>query len=234
MLFLKLFEGGENALRGEYWITPNGTYHVGDDTTHENVVIGNVIAKICNAIGEDPEEFGEDGTVFRCWLNDVYFPDTYGWDEEDPYERLHADLLKQRVFANQSEVEAAMQTFSGQQNDAREFAIIWWEWSRVDGCNVEMKDLSPQRLKKVGDALADIAFEELDADLEEINKIPIRISTYRATGGGRREATIGELIDGEHGASNTQFSDIASSGKDAVKRLDRKIADPYYKGKFGD
>ena len=227
-------------VRDEYWITPEGTLHANGDNSdynHEGHVIEHVINLISDHFGLEWDG-GPDGVAFRTMLNDEVFPERYGDDEEDPYQRMRDELVAGGVFRSQQEAEAATSTFGGNDDDARAFAINYWGWIRVAGPNIEVPDMSERTLKAAGEALADIVFEESDCDdMEAINAIPIRVSTYsgrRALGSGRREATIGELIAGESGAGNTELADIAKSGGDAVRKMDTALQNPYYKGRLGD
>ena len=227
-------------VRDEYWITPEGTLHANGDNSdynHEGHVIEHVINLISDHFSLEWDG-GPDGVAFRTMLNDEVFPERYGDDEEDPYQRMRDELVAGGVFRSQQEAEAATNTFGGNDDDARAFAINYWGWIRVAGPNIEVPDMSERTLKTAGEALADIVFEESDCDdMEAINAIPIRVSTYsgrRALGSGRREATIGELIAGESGAGNTELADIAKSGGDAVRKMDTALQNPYYKGRLGD
>lgn len=228
------------SVRDEYWITPEGTLHANGDNSdynHEGHVIEHVINLISDHFGLEWDG-GPDGVAFRTMLNDEVFPERYGDDEEDPYQRMRDELVAGGVFRSQQEAEAATNTFGGNDDDARAFAINYWGWIRVAGPNIEVPDMSERTLKAAGEALADIVYEESGCDdMDAINAIPIRVSTYsgrRALGSGRREATIGELIAGESGAGNTELADIAKSGGDAVRKMDTALQNPYYKGRLGD
>jgi len=227
------------AIRSEYWITPEGLLNADDDgdMNHEGHVVEAVINNICHFLGNE-WDMGPDGAAFRQMLNDEVFVERYGEDEEDPYGRLRAELVAARVFRSEAEAEAALQTFSGQETDARVFAINYWKWIRVAGANIEVPDFDPRTLRRAGEGLADILFEESGVDdMEVINAVVVRVSTYsgrRALGSGRREATVGELIAGDAGGGNTELDDIAKSGGDAVRKMDAATASPFYRGKLGD
>ena len=223
------------SIREEYWITPDGLLYASDggDTNHEGHVVEAIIHIICDFLDLNWDG-GPDATAFRCWLNDEVYVERYGDDEEDPRARLSKELLDARVFGSEAEADSAFMAIGGNESDARQHAIHYWGWIRVAGPNAEVRDMTPSVLKQAGEGLWDILSEETDADEEEIRSSVVRISTYRGRGRDRREATIGELVDGEVGAGNTEFEDIAKSGGAAVRAMDAAVQNPYYKGKLGD
>lgn len=235
MKMKKLVNESEEPRMDEYWFLPDGStlYANGDygDKTHEDHVIEAIITKILPLFGYD-EEWEGGATDFRIYLNDNIFPEMYGDDEDDPYERLKADLLKHNTFRNQKEIDAAFSTFSGHGDDAREFAIEYWNWIRVAGFNAEVRSLNEETFKRIGEGMLDLLFEDGFEDLKQLNQISVKVSTYKASGNNTRKITIGELVDGEKGAGNSQL-EVPNAGKDSINRLDKSIANPYYKH-FGD
>lgn len=223
------------SIREEYWITPDGLLYASDggDTNHEGHVVEAIIREITGFLGLD-WDMGPDATAFRCWLNDEIYVERYGEEEEDPRARLIQELVADRVFKTEQEADSAFMAIGGNESDARLHAIRYWGWIRVAGPNAEVRDMAPSVLKQAGEGLWDILSEESDADDDEIRSSVVRISTYGGRGRERREATIGELIDGEVGAGNTELEDIAKSGGAAVRAMDAAAQNPYYRGKLGD
>jgi hypothetical protein len=215
---------------GEYWITDTGGLIPADGDygdSHEDVVIGIVITKILDAIGHGDLEFS-DRVSFRCWLNDEYFPDAYGWDEEDPYGRLAKELSK----SIKNPVEELKAITGHPEDDARLVAINLWGWIRLAGFNAELPSLSERNLKRLGEGILDALFEEgEEGDEDEMMKISVRVSTYSGKNSQNRSMTIGELIDNSGGTSGANFAQSASG---ALRKADVAMQPAFYGARLGD
>jgi len=214
---------------GEYWITNDGNIpadgNFGD--SHEDVVINTVIRKILDAIGYENEEFS-DRIQFRMWLNDVYFPDVYGWEEEDPYGRL-VQRLKGTFSGDPGE---ELTVINGTDEDARIIAINKWNWIRLAGFSAEVKDFSERTLKRLAEGVLDIVYEEgFDGDEDDLMGIEINVSTYTGKNSQNRSMSIRELLSGEGGESGLEYS---RSSKEELRKMDIASQPKYYGTRLGD
>ena len=215
----------------EYWITDkgkpiiaNGEYGEG----HEDVVINFVISKILSVIGYDDESFN-DRIEFRTWLGDVYFPDKYGWEEEDPYGKLAKEMSKVSKYPIE---ELSVISGGSAEDDARIVAVNLWKWIRVAGPNAEVPDFSEATLKRLGEGLLDILVDEEGYEFsEEMYGIRINVSTYKGSNNQNRTMTIGELLSGEGGESGSEYSRTSS---DISRRMDIATQPKYYGSRLGD
>jgi len=215
---------------GEYWITDKGSLIAADGEygdSHEDVVIGVVIRRVLDAIGHGNLEFS-DRISFREWLNDVYFPESYGWDEEDPYGRLAKEFAK----STKHPAEELRVITGDPEDDARLVAINLWGWIRLAGFSAELPDLSETNLKRLGEGIIDALFEEgFDGDEESLMGHEVRVSTYSGKSGQNRTMTIGNLLSGSGGHSGANFS---QSSSDTLRRADVAMQPAYYGSKLGD
>jgi hypothetical protein len=217
---------------GEYWLTDRGSLIPADGEygdSHEDVVINFVINRVLDSINRSDLEFS-DRTEFRCWLNDEYFPEAYGWDEEEPYEKLAATFSK--ISKNPVQELSVLMGRGDGDDDARIVAIDLWGWIRIAGFSAELNNLSGNNLKRLGEGLVDALFEEgYEGDEKELMDIQVRVSTYSGSGNQNRSMTIGELLDDGRGASGANLSQSAS---DALRRADIAIQPAYYGSRLGD
>jgi hypothetical protein len=212
---------------GEYWITNDGNIPADGEYSHEDVVINTVIRKILDAIGY--EDMGFDNRIeFRGWLNDVYFPDAYGWEEEDPYGKLVQKL--KGVFYGDPREELSVIT--GTDEDARIIAINKWNWIRLAGFNAEVKDFSERTLKRLAEGILDVIYEEgFDGDEDGLMSIRVNTSTYTGRNSQNRSMSIRELLSGEGGEGGLEYS---GSSKEGLRKMDTSSQPKYYGTHLGD
>ena len=214
----------------EYWITDrgkpifaNGEYGEG----HEDVIINFIISKVLSVIGES-ESF-DDRIEFRTWLMDVYFPEKYGWDEEDPYGKLAQQMSRTSRFPRE---ELSVIGGGSNDDDARVLGVNLWKWIRIAGHNAEVSDFSETTLKRLGEGLLDILVDEEGYEFsEEMYAIKINVSTYKGSNNQNRTMTIGELLSGEGGESGSEHS---RTSFDVARKMDVAAQPKYYGSRLGD
>lgn len=211
----------------EYWVKENGSLLiVTDELHHEDLVVEEVISRIFHFLGID-RAYGEGWIDATCELNDVIFPERYGWDEDDPFERLRQELVAAGYFLSMEEARDAFAAMRSD-NDARAFAIKYWKWIRVTtgGCGVssadaEMGDLTPSTLKRLGTAMS--------------KRLPkrtvMRVSIFGTENS--HDADISSLIKGELTSRHSQLSDTEAA-RATIRRLDVQSQPKFYGDKLGD
>lgn len=219
---------------GEYWLLPDGSRVFADgdvgDYNHEGYVVSVIIDKICDFL-DIQNTFDDDGAMFRCTLGDHIYPERYGWDEEDPHDRLAKELVKARVF-KQDEIEDVFSAFTGNTTDARALAINRWKWIRIAGPNAEVPSMDENTLAHLGNGLLDIIDDEgHEIEEERLMGIQINVSTYRGRASQNQTIKLGQLLSGEHGESGSEF---AASARDALRRADVAMQPAFYGNKLGD
>ena len=233
-------------LKGEYWFDESGDtiYADGDigDMNHEAYVLQRLQSNLLDHFNIYPDEYYEEFDHYEDEIKQ-YILDESGLDENsDEYEDKSNELdddfqlgmvnfLKERGVANAEEV---VQLGVDGPNDAREYAIKNWGWSRVHGDSIEVNTLTEGTLRIVASGISngleeEGAYHEEDGDLRTLKAV-YTISTYT---GKRYEITLEDMkkgnVSGLEGAVNTN-----TAATERVKQMDQDIANPFYKGLMGD
>jgi hypothetical protein len=224
------------SLRSEWWITDTGDLLNADehgDYHHQDHVIDVICGIVRTYAGMEPVD-GDDATTCRVEVADHLFEEHPEMDDpmeeviipqivRDYGEGMAKDMLNQISGHGDSD---------GYDYDARAFAVKWWGWIRVAGWEAEMRDFSPEMLKRCGSGLADIVEQDYADEMDGYEEVEIMVSIYGKPG--RTRTTIGALESGRIERDNTPDTDaLRAAGKAAADKLDRDATPAFYKGRSG-
>lgn len=232
--FIRLCMESNVRLRGEYWITPKGLVYVDDESNHhEDRVMQVICMHIRDIAGMEQPEYDDDAISCRTELSDHLDGMVGDGDIDELYDEIWVKLAK--VLGGEKIAEEARVLFGGSGNnqDAREFAIKYWNWIRVAGGEAEMRDFTPSTLQKAGEGFLDILGEENGwEDDTNFDNVPITISIYGTSK--RLETTVGALCRGSLGEAGDASAETANAyARAAVAKMDQAAMPSYYRGQSG-
>lgn len=239
--FLKLLMEDVTYLLGEYWITAKGDLieadSLGDSPdehsdSHTDVILKRLLKMGGRYLGDEALHFGDDFTALREWLNDVWIPAHYGYEEEDPFERLKGDMARTIGEVN---ARGFIEALSVHGADLREFAIKEWNWIRLtDGNHFTVRQMDAATLRRVADAAYELVYDipaiEKGGETEDL-EVYVELWT-----GPSHLTTVGNLeqgrLDSEEVETHEDRVNAAASKK--ITQMDRDAVPSFYKGRLGD
>jgi hypothetical protein len=151
----------EYSIRGEYWISKDGSIEFADgdigDMNHEGLVIQRVLGEIGNALhmyNDDPS-----WEMIVDYVEKEYNSEGESELSEEEIEKLIEEEISS-MFANpKAAIEVAR--LGG---DAREFAMEYYgdKWCR--GNNVTSWNLAPEDIAAISEGVSEIVYQETDED----------------------------------------------------------------------
>jgi hypothetical protein len=168
----------QNPVQGEWWIDDSGTalYADGDvgDMGHEAYVIDKLTRTFLDALDIECNE--EHAGTLREWENNIE-----NMMKEDGAKDLRMFVLKaaKRKFESTQQLVDAYDIASGSSRlDAREYAMHYDGWKRVQRNNIETWTLTKTDLKHISDGIYDACGEDDLADEETFNIYVFETKTW--------------------------------------------------------
>ena len=223
-------------IRGEYWVTPDGSEPVEEDGGHECYVKNRLDTEIMDLLDEpfDPES-DETSLVDEAI-------DTFLRTENllKPLESLLGNLSRIQTKLRNSDSDmqrklALLLSFRHSGIDIRIMAERHWNWIRVSHNAIEAETLTAAQAKNLREELLTILFDEGVED--EILALQTRLELYIGKTRRTYRLSVNDLGDPTVWGENSFDPALAAAGKIAkgqIEKIEAQNIPAFYNSRTGD